>query len=154
MLKIPRRASENLSLVISVGFFAVLAASAFYAPTLSQILMWIAGERMTDVATGKALVLVAVYAVIAIAMLADGLLFTLLLRVRGGKVFSAVSVALIRGISWCSAAVGVIFIGLGFYFPLCFIIAVAALFLALCVRVVKNVIEEATEIKSENDLTV
>jgi hypothetical protein len=33
-------------------------------------------------------------------------------------------------------------------------IAFAALLLGLCLRVVKNVIEEATEIKRENDFTV
>jgi hypothetical protein len=35
-----------------------------------------------------------------------------------------------------------------------FFVAFAGIFLGLCVRVVKNVIEEATEIKAENDLTV
>lgn len=154
MLKISKRASVHLSLAIAVAFFAVLVVGICYAPTVSEILMWIAGERMAAVSLGKTLVLMAIYAVIAIAMLADGLLFALLLRVRDGRVFSAGSVALIRGISWCSAAVGLVFAGLGYCFPLALIVAVAALFLALSVRVVKNVIEEATAIKSENDLTV
>ena len=35
-----------------------------------------------------------------------------------------------------------------------FVLAFVAILLGLCLRVVKNVIEEATEIKAENDLTV
>ena len=43
---------------------------------------------------------------------------------------------------------------MGYMFYVVFAVAAAMLFLGLCVRVVKNVVEEATEIKSENDLTV
>ena len=51
-------------------------------------------------------------------------------------------------------AIGVLFVVLGYYFKLAVVVAVAAIFLGLCLRVVKNVIEKATEIKAENDLTV
>ena len=34
------------------------------------------------------------------------------------------------------------------------VLAFAAVFLGICLRVVKNVLEEGAEIKSENDLTV
>ena len=47
-----------------------------------------------------------------------------------------------------------IFALLGYIFYIAYVIAVAVLFLGLCLRVVKNVIEEATELKNENDLTV
>ena len=98
--------------------------------------------------------MVAAYIILALALAANTLLFTLLLQVKGENVFSAKSVSLIRGISWCSIGVGVVFALLTYYFTLSSVIAFAALFLGLCVRVVKNVIERATEIKDENDLTV
>ena len=49
---------------------------------------------------------------------------------------------------------GVTFAAIGLYFFIGFVVSGLAFFLGLCLRVVKNVIEEATDIKSENDLTV
>lgn len=68
--------------------------------------------------------------------------------------FTPASVALIRGVSWCCFLLCLVFGVLGKYFLLAYVVALAAVFLGLCLRVVKNVIEEATEIKMENDLTV
>jgi hypothetical protein len=48
----------------------------------------------------------------------------------------------------------VLFALLGWYFRLALAVGFVAVFVGLCLRVVKNVIEEATLIKSENDLTV
>ena len=92
--------------------------------------------------------------ILAVFMLADALLFMILKRVKGGKVFTAETVSLIRGVSYCCFLVGLLFALLGIYFQLAFIVAFMAAFLGICLRVVKNVIEEATEIKAENELTV
>lgn len=157
MLKISGKASVNLSLVISGGFFCVLAMVGVFLPKISNSLLRFSGEitaRVEVTATDEVLVLVAAYFILALALLANILLFTLLLQVKGENIFSSKSVSLIRGISWCSIGVGVIFALLTYYFTLSSVIAFAALFLGLCVRVVKNVIEKATEIKSENDFTV
>lgn len=157
MLKISGKASVNLSLVISGAFFAVLVAVGAFLPTVITALLKFPGEitsRVETTATDNALVLAASYLLILVALVANTLLFILLLRVKREEVFSPQSVALIRGISWCSIGVGVIFALLTYYFTLSSVIAFAALFLGLCVRVVKNVIEKATEIKAENDFTV
>ena len=157
MLKISTKASVNLSLVISGAFFAVLAGVGVFLPPIVKALLKFPGEitsRVETTQTDFVLVLIAAYLLLSLALLANLLLFTLLLQVRGENVFSAKSVSLIRGISWCSIGVGVVFAALTYYFTLSAVIAFAALFLGLCVRVVKNVIEKATEIKAENDLTV
>ena len=157
MLKISTKASVNLSLVISGAFFLVLAGVGVFLPPVVKALLKFPGEitsRVETTQTDFVLVLTAAYLLLALALLANLLLFTLLLQVKNEKVFSAKSVGLIRGISWCSIGVGVIFALLTYYFTLSAVIAFAALFLGLCVRVVKNVIEKATEIKAENDLTV
>ena len=99
-------------------------------------------------------VLVVGYIVIGFACAADVMMFFLLLRVKKGLVFTKESVSLIRGVSWAAVACGVLFASVGYMFYVVFAVAAAMLFLGLCVRVVKNVVEEATEIKSENDLTV
>ena len=157
MFKISSKASVNLSLIISGVFFAVLAVVGVFLPAVVKALLRFSGEitaRVQVTSTDNAIVLVAAYIILALALAANTLLFTLLLQVKGENVFSAKSVSLIRGIAWCSIGVGTIFALLTYYFTLSSVIAFAALFLGLCVRVVKNVIERATEIKDENDLTV
>ena len=112
------------------------------------------GNRAAITATGRVAVLIAAYCILADFMLADSLLFALLLRVKRGLVFSTATVSLIRGVSWCCIGLCGLFCFLGVYFQLAFPVALMALFLGLCLRVCKNAFEEATQIKQENDLTV
>ncbi len=157
MMKISSKASTNLSIALSVVFFAAIIFAAFLMPFFVNLLVGSPEEiaqRPFFVAEGEGVILAIAYAVLAVAMLADVLLFVLLLRVRTEQVFTEKSVSLIRGVSWCAVAIGVLFFALGYYFKLAIVVGVAAVFLGLCLRVVKNVIETATEIKCENDLTV
>ena len=83
-------------------------------------------------------------------------LVLLLNNVRSGAIFTSASVGYLRVISWASILAGVLAI------PLCFLIewnlllpvAFVGLFLGVVLRVVKNVIEEGTAIKEENDSTI
>ena len=157
MMKISSKASTNLSIALSIVFFAAIVFGAFLMPYFVNMLVGTPEEiaqRPFFVAEGKNVILGLAYGVLAVAMIADALLFALLIRVRSEQVFTEKSVALIRGISWCAVAIGVLFFALGYYFKLAIVVGVAAVFLGLCLRVVKNVIETATEIKCENDLTV
>jgi len=157
MLKIPSKLSVMLSTVLSIVLFCVCIAGAVVMPKFCEILINTPdgiGSRGDITDGGRVLVLVLAYAVLAVTMLADLLLFFILSKVRQGKVFTDGTVSLIRGVSWCCFLLCAVFAVLGYYFQLAFIIAFLAVFLGLCLRVVKNVIEEATRIKSENDLTV
>ena len=157
MLKIPRKLSISLSIALSVIFFACCIAGAIVMPSLVEILTNIpdtTGVRGSITSEGRLLIMVLAYVILFAALLGDVLLFALLLRVYKGNVFTSVSVALIRSVSWCCFLMCAAFFGLGIYFELSFIVAFSAIFLGLCLRVVKNVIEEATEIKSENDFTI
>lgn len=152
MLKIPSKLSVLLSIVLSVLLFLFCIAGAVIMPEVTDTLIHIVWTNVTSGA--RLYLIVLVYMALAAVMFADVLLFSLLLRVRGGLVFTPASVAHIRGVSWCCMFLCAVFCGIGIYFKLAFVVAFGALFLGLCLRVVKNVIEEATEIKSENDLTV
>lgn len=157
MLKIPSKWSVWLSIALSVVFFGICVAGTVVMPPLVTMLIDLPdniGSRDAITDGGRVLVMILAYMALAVVMLADGLLFWLLQRVRRGQVFTPTSVSLIRGVSWCCFLLCGVFCGLGFYFQLAFIVAIMAVFLGLCLRVVKNVIEEATHIKSENDLTV
>ncbi|MDD2190548.1 MAG: DUF2975 domain-containing protein [Eubacteriales bacterium] len=78
----------------------------------------------------------------------------LLTNIKRKEVFIEKNVRHLRVISWCSFAVSVISLISGFYYLLFLIIAVAAAFFGLILRVVKNVIEQALIIKNENDFTI
>ena len=165
MLKISSTASVKLSLVISGVFFAAIGAIAGFIPRFVELMMLLSAKNtwlvwFYNIMGSNTLEIIYItlvvvgYLILFFALLANLLLLLLLLQIKAENVFSLKSVGLIRGISWCAIMVGILFavIGAVYYFVL--IISLAALFLGLCVRVVKNVIEKATEIKDENDLTV
>lgn len=157
MMKISSKASTTLSQILSVVFFVAIIFGAFLMPFFINMLVGTQEDTAQSsffAAHEKEIILTLAYLVLALAMIADVFLFFLLRRVQRELVFTEKSVALIRSISWCTVAIGVLFFVLGYYFKLALVVAVAAVFLGLCLRVVKNVIEKASEIKRENDLTV
>lgn len=157
MLKISRKRSVTLSLLIAGVFLALLVACAVVLPQIVSPLVTYANESgllPSLLPASVPPILVLAYLVIATMALADILLVRLLLHVRGEQVFSDRSVSLIRGISWCCFLLCLWFAVMGIWFQLAFVVAVAAVFLGLCLRVVKNVIEQAIVIKEENDYTV
>lgn len=155
MLKISRNASVILSLSLAVCFMFALVVTAFFLPE-------IAGQFLTARHGGSelagqddfAFVLTVAYGILAVCLAAAVMLVLLLRRVRLGHVFTAPSVTYVRLVSWCAILMGLLFGLLAHYFRIALAVAFAGIFLGLCVRVVKNVIEEATAIKEENDLTV
>ena len=79
---------------------------------------------------------------------------TLLKNIRMGNVFVNDNTKMLRIISWSCIAVGIISFGSGFYYASFFLVAVASAFFALIIRVIKNIFEQAIELKSENDFTI
>lgn len=157
MLKVSKRLSTTLSLMIAVFFFLCCIAGLFVMPALTEMLINLPdniGNRANISQWGRTLSLICTYSIVLDMMLADIMLFFLLLRVRRGEVFTDCSVALIRGVSWCCLFLCIPFGFLGIYFQLSWIVCLLAVFLGLCLRVCKNAFEVATEIKQENDLTV
>ena len=157
MLKIPSKLSITISIAGSVAFFALCIGLGFYMPEFADLMI----QAVNDLGITKVegndenIILGLAYVALVFITLIDILLFMLLLRVKAGKVFTAESVGLIRGISWGCYLVAGVFCGFSAYFTfVALLVAFVAAFLGLCLRVVKNVIEEATEIKAENDMTV
>ncbi|MDR1291923.1 MAG: DUF2975 domain-containing protein [Clostridiales Family XIII bacterium] len=78
----------------------------------------------------------------------------LLVAIRAGKVFVAANVRYLRAISWCCFAAAAVF-AVGARGSLALVlIAAAAAFAGLIIRVVKNVLESGVEMKDENDYTI
>ena len=157
MLKIPSKLSITISIGVSILFFALCIGLAFYMPEFASLMLQAVNDLGIAYVEGinESIILGLAYVALLFIALIDVLLFMLLLRVKAGKVFTSESVGLIRGISWGCYLVSGVFCGLSVYFTfVALLVAFVAAFLGLCLRVVKNVNEEATEIKSENELTV
>jgi len=155
MLKIPKKSSVIISLVLTGVFFAGCIVSAFCTHSFVAWLCKVYAVMFSVSGNEMILFEILSYAVIAIATAISLLIFFLLIRVYHGEVFTAKSVSLIRGVSWCCFLLAATFSVLTYFFTIAAsMLAFVAILLGLCLRVVKNVIEEATEIKAENDLTV
>lgn len=153
MFKISPKASTMLSLVLSAIFFIACIVGAFMLPTICDTLLYLRNLG-TDAGADRGYVLILGYLILAVFVLIDVLLFSILLRVKREQVFSPKTVSLIRAVSFNCFVLCVLFGALGIFFKLSLVISFFAVFLGICLRVVKNVIEEATVIKTENDLTV
>ena len=83
-------------------------------------------------------------------------LWMLLARIEKGDVFTSDNVLALRRISWCCtwAAVLCLPVGAVLGLPFIFAIGVAAAFMALIVRVIKNAFAQAVKMKDELDYTV
>ena len=152
MLRISKNASVTVSIVLTALFCAVLLSAAFILPGFVRL---IASAALRPLGPQDGIVvLVSGYLILLFALLAAVMLIRLLLLVRSGNVFTPGSVSLIRGVSWCAFVIGLVFLIMSWYYLVALVLAFTAVLLGLCLRVVKNVIEEATAIKFENDLTV
>lgn len=81
-------------------------------------------------------------------------LFRLLHRIEAGQVFTPENVERLRRISWsCFVGAGIALVSTLYYLPWAFL-AVAAAFMGLIVRVVKNVVAQAVELQDEVDSTI
>ncbi len=81
-------------------------------------------------------------------------LWRLLGNLRQARVFTEENIALLQRVSLCCAAAALICVG-GCFFYLPFLIAAAAAgFMALIVRIVRNVFQKALDMKNELDLMI
>ena len=149
MFRISDKCSVRISYALAVVFLAAVAIAACAMPWLAFYMIHMPKEQPHVTA-----VFVLIYAILMAAGTAGALMLRLLRLVEQGDVFTDGSVSCLRGVSWCCIAAGVLFALLGLYFPLALAVAFVAVFVGLCLRVVKNVLREAVVIKSENDLTV
>ena len=157
MRRISRRVSVQISLALTILFFVALVVCAFAMPWLVDVFLDMkegTGRGPFDVSATGGFVIAVAYLILVVAAVTDGFLLRLLLLVKKGQVFTATSISSLRAISWCCVLAGVLFMSIGWCFMLSLAVGFVAVFVGLCLRVMKNVVEEATLIKSENDLTV
>lgn len=152
-----RKTSAIISLAICIMACALLIVWLF---TFPRFFNWFyvayhgLPENNVHVAAVCKLVVYSFYACAPFAGLSLYMLIRLLLNVIGEKVFVKQNVFYLRLISWfCYACFAITLIAGAKYFPL-LIIAFAMVVVGTLLRVVKNIMQTAVEIKEENDLTV
>ena len=81
-------------------------------------------------------------------------LWALLRNIQLAQVFTPENVRILRVVSWCCVGAGVVcLVSAAYYLPFG-LVGIAALFMALIVRIVKNVFQQAIAMKDDLDLTI
>jgi hypothetical protein len=143
--------SLGLSKLCILIFMVLLLLTVCTAPWLTE---WFLDFSRADLADSKPLFLATIYIGAFPAAYLLYSLLRLLNRIEAGEVFIPENVERLRRISWsCFAGAGLSFISAWYYFPWIFV-TVAAAFMGLIVRVVKNVVAQAVALQDEVDYTV
>ena len=143
--------SVKLSQFCVVLFMVILAAICLFAPQLCRLLIRL---RRWDEEIKLPLFLASVYLSAVPAAVVLWALWRMLRNIRAGAVFIAENTALLRLVSWCCIAAGLVYLASTLYYMPFLILSAAAAFVGLMLRVVKNAFAEAVSIKHENDYTI
>jgi hypothetical protein len=142
--------SLALSRIIVLLFLVLLTAGALSLPLLLKWYVGYAGKSAAITTPA----LISLWACVPPAFIALLSLGRLLKNISREQVFVRGNIRALRAISWCCFAVAFVFLCFFFYYILGLIIAILAAFMGLILRIVKNVFQQAVELKEENDLTV
>ncbi len=146
--------SMKLTRIMIVLFFAVLVAMDCGGMYLARVLYDTVYSLNREIASvGVILGLIYVCSIPAYVTLYC--LYRLIVNIEKGQVFIAENVAGLRLVSWCCVFVALICFLSGVIIWLALLlVSAAAGFMALIVRVVKNIFEQAIEMKDELDFTI
>lgn len=119
-----------------------------------RLVLWLMGISNNAQMADSRLFMATLYVggVAAVALLL--LLYRLLHNIGLGQVFVPSNVALMRYLSWGCFAGGAVGLVSALYYLPWGLVGLAACFVGLILRVVKNVFAQAVELKNENDYTV
>lgn len=145
--------SITLSIAVSFIIGALLAFCAFALPGLITWYFEAAHSINAPVKLYKT-VLTCFYICLPFAFVALFSLLKILFAVNRQEIFTNANIQRLRILSWCCFAVAVITLVCGwFYYPL-LLVAAAAGFIGLILRVIKNIMYSAKILREENDLTI
>lgn len=143
--------SLKLSRLCVYIFTLIMIIVALFAPKIFKVLI---EARIGYLGGTLPYFLISTYTACIPAACALGCLNKLLGNIEQDKVFVAENVSILRLLSWCCIFAAVIcLISCLYYLPF-LILSVAAAFVGLILRVVKNVFSQAVELKNDNDFTI
>lgn len=139
--------SKVCTILFAVGLIAVVC-------TAPMLIKWVIGTSATLQLSVYPYLLGTIYIGSLPAALLLWLLFKLLRNLGNDIIFEQQNVRLLRCISWCCVCGATICFISTFYYVAWAIVGIAAAFVALIVRIIKNIFAYAIAIKEENDLTI
>ena len=147
--------NDSKSLVLSkicvVSFMVLLLVCAILAPRIVERLMQMSVQAHR---AGLGFFLVTIYVGCAPAIALLACLHMLLRRIGAGRVFVMENTACLRHISWCCFAGAAICLVSALYYAPWAAIGIAAAFVGLVVRVIKNVFAKAVSLQDDAELTI
>jgi hypothetical protein len=140
-----------LSEVFVILFMVLLLACAILAPRFVALFVQISALAFS---AGKSLFLITIYTGCIPAGALLVCLYILLNHINAGNVFIKENTACLRYISWCCFAGAAISFASALYYVPWLAIGVAAAFMGLIVRVVKNIVAKAVSLQDDADYTI
>ena len=150
MFRISEKASTILSLIFTGAALALLVVLTCTLPSIVGWYLAMTERPELD----RTAITVLLYIALVPAYAAALALLALLRKVQRDEIFTQKAVGNLRLVSYCCLAESAVFAALTVYFRFAAFIAFAALFMGVILRVVKNVIARAAEVKAENDFTI
>ncbi len=145
------KASIGFSKICVVLFAAVAMVILLSAPWLTD---WFVHFSRARILQAQGFFMATIYTAAVFIFPILWKMWQLLEEIGKDNVFIPQNVQRLRTISWCCFAVAVIcLVSTAYYLPY-FMLAAMAAFMALIVRVVKNIMQQAVELKNENDYTI
>lgn len=149
-----KRNDDKSLLLTRVCVWLSAAALVLLCVSAPWLFSWFIQKRLILPPQSRDYFLVTTYTVAVPAAIALYMMNRLLANIRKEEVFTEKNTRYLRGMSWCCLAAGLIFLVSSFYYLPFFALCAAAVFMALILRVIKNVFAQAEEIKKENDYTI
>lgn len=146
-----KKRSILLSKIFIIAFLAVFAACMIFGPWLADFVM-ISSRRAQEWQAPWFLATIYTGGVLVLAIL--GLLLAVVWNVGRGIVFDRRNISRLRLISWLCMAGAAICLASSIYYLPWLLVCMAGAFIGLMVRIVKNILAEATLLKEENDYTI
>ncbi|MCR4779990.1 MAG: DUF2975 domain-containing protein [Ruminiclostridium sp.] len=141
--------SLKLTRILTTAVFLLACGVLFLIPIITQ---WY------DDVSGKPPIMpvltVCFYICDGLAILALWELNTMLKNISKQELFTDRNTRCVRIISWCCFGVAAVFAGLAFWRLLALLVAIIVGFVGLILRVVKNMLASAAEMREENDYTI
>ncbi len=140
--------SAKVTRAITVVFCLILTALMLFGPKLLHLYFGYLAAGLAQK------VLLAFYLCCPAAWAALVSILRLMTNIIREKIFTPQTVFSMRLLSWCCAYVALVCLIFGFFWAPLLVFALGAAFMTLILRVLKNVMARAGELRAENDLTI
>ncbi len=148
-LKWTAEKSLTLTRMLTLVMLVLAGAALFCIPIMTEWYDAVSGHGPI-----RSVLTVCLYLSDFLGITALAQLMKMLEHIAKQKVFVEENARCLRLISWCCFAVTAIWIFLAFFRELALFVAFIAAFAGLVVRVVKNLLAMAIELREENDYTI